>query len=912
MTVNICQRVSAEVEEPSVDQSADESIIETFTVSDVLEKMERPCNIGKETQTESICYQTSHVVKDKTESGTIIGDWTEGFSDEETENESTINFEKSEFSEGSFDSQFEVLMNAFQKEEKDRNEDLLADEDDVHALYDPETIAHMGNVILSDEPILIQEKVQSDSQREEGKESLFESSPHTLGVTILLICCFMIRFRLPDEAVSYLLRIMACLLPHGHKLMGSLYHFRNFLRKYSKDILPSIYYHCNFCYEHVEKKSKVCSGCGKSLLHSGSVAYFVQLKLVSQLSALWKNPTFCHFVRNHRFEHMKSNTAQNLSDIYDGELYQTFYKNNGILSDKNNLSFSLNTDGAPLFKSSSVSIWPVYLLVNELPIAQRKKRHFSLFYGVWIASKKPQMWSFLRPLFDELKHLESNGHQFSDYADQSFISKSILLTCTCDLPARAIVYNCNQFNGEYSCWYCLQRGETYHHNTGGISHIFPLQKTDPKGPPRTKDSVIKDVETAVINIRNRITRSTVNGHKGKFWFLYLSYFDPIHSCVIDYMHGICLGIMKQLLTLWFDKKYKDDTFSYFHAREKVNAHLRKIKPAMFVTRIPRALDDLSHWKSSEYRNFLLFWGIPLMKDVLHSQYFIHFCLIARSVFLLSKEGVTLQEVSEAESALLLFVEMYETLYGRRFMTLNLHQLLHLSDCVRQTGPLYVNNCFIFEDLNGFIIKHIHGTQGIDTQITNIISLLKVPPILFDKFCADSVDEEISLLYSELLDSVAGRQKIDDDIEPGVRSIGSAVFKTLTREEIDSLMKYGVRDSNVKEFQRVNMYKKGFYVYASGYGRLQKRQQSIVTCKVGNEFRFCEVIAFLQIESLQNTLNVAKVKHFKSKHMLGHIWEVTKTEETDFIPINCILNVNNLVFVEDKQYICPSPNRYDRD
>lgn len=52
-----------------------------------------------------------------------------------------------------------------------------------------------------------------------------------------------------------------------------------------------------------------------------------------------------------------------------------FFENNGILSNENNSSFSLNTDGAPLFKSSSVSIWPVYMLVSELPRLDFKQKN---------------------------------------------------------------------------------------------------------------------------------------------------------------------------------------------------------------------------------------------------------------------------------------------------------------------------------------------------------------------------------------------------------------------------------------------------------------------------------------------------------------------------------------------------------
>lgn len=815
-----------------------------------------------------------------------------------------------------FDEQFDEILSAFHKEAKLRDSDLLANEDDFSSTYtefDGIEIEHIGQII-SDEILQTCSKEEEEIKiKDQSEIPLFENSRHSVGVVVLLICCFVIRFHLPDEAVSYLLKFMTCILPHCNRLMGSLYHFRNFIKRFTCHALPNIIFHCNYCYTVVEKHSKQCPSCKKSLTQTGAMAYFLQIKLVSQLTSLWKNPDFSNSVRKHRFQHYKHNFKSKLSDIYDGNLYKKFFENNGILSNENNLSFSLNTDGAPLFKSSSVSIWPVYMLINELPLSQRKRRQNALLYGVWISNKKPQMWSFFKPLFSEMQYLESSGHSFIDSDGNSFLCKCILLTCTCDLPARALVYNCNQFNGEYSCWFCLQKGETHKHETGGISHIFPYDEANPKGPPRSKESIKRDTQSAVQKVLNNESKFTVNGHKGKFWFMYLKHFDPVKSCVIDYMHGVCLGTVKQMLTLWFDKKNKSKEFSFFHLRNQVNDMIRNIKPAIFVTRIPRSLDEIAHWKSSEYRNFLLYWGIPILEGILSGPYFVHFCLLARSIFILSKEGISNEELETVEKALLLFVDQYQYLYGKQYLTLNQHQLVHLVECVRETGPLFVNNCFIFEDLNGFIVKHIHGTQGVDTQLTNIINMLKVPPIMYNIFLKDSADEQILSLYNELTDSVTGRHKYEDEIENGIKPIGSANVKVLTPKELTLASKFGIIEKEVKVFSRIDMYRKGFYVYSKGYERLQKRQQNVVTCAISGEMQFCTVIAFYQcLRRNQEPINLALVNYFKKIQSVGCVWQVECPENLDMIPISCITNVNNIVKAHGKTYICPSPNRYDRD
>ena len=53
-----------------------------------------------------------------------------------------------------------------------------------------------------------------------------------------------------------------------------------------------------------------------------------------------------------------------IRDIYDGSEYQ---KHSGFLSSKFNVSLLLNTDGVQVFSSSKKEVWPIWLVINELP-----------------------------------------------------------------------------------------------------------------------------------------------------------------------------------------------------------------------------------------------------------------------------------------------------------------------------------------------------------------------------------------------------------------------------------------------------------------------------------------------------------------------------------------------------------------
>lgn len=195
------------------------------------------------------------------------------------------------------------------------------------------------------------------------------------------------------------------------------------------------------------------------------------------------------------------------------------------------------------------------------------------------------------------------------------------------------------------------------------------------------------------------------------------------------MHGVLLGVQKLLLELWFLPKFGKENFNFQDKQELVDKRLLGIKPTLNITRLPRSILDLKYWKASEYRSFLLYFGGPVLHDILDKDRFRHYLLLVNSMHILLKFGSTHNDINRAEEMLTKFCELFADLYDVRFMRLNVHQLLHLPDSVRTLGPLYTHSCFSFEDKNGVLLKMIRGTQNIDNQIVTGVSFIQKLPEL---------------------------------------------------------------------------------------------------------------------------------------------------------------------------------------
>lgn len=782
--------------------------------------------------------------------------------------------------------------------------ELRGQREEVVIDSDIEFDAEIEDDLFFDAVELEEPSLESDKNCDFDNHLLYPDSHITIGAFMLLIALFITKHNLVSDAVHQLLNIFAYILPHGNKVCSNIYSYK----MYFKDLKNPLQYHyfCPQCLGCVvDKTAAECpyNFCKKSF-RGIQLPYFLEIPVIEQVKSFFSQAGFFSSLQG-RFKRKRNQMTY--EDIYDGEIYRNLFDNNGPLSKHENISFVLNTDGAPVFKSSNVSIWPLFLTINELDIKQRMKAENMLLAGLWFGAVKPAMCTFLKPFVETMKAF-AKGIECTSPDRGTFSCRAFLLSATADLPARALLCNCVQYNGSFGCWKCLQKGETAARGRGH-THIFPFQQNNPKGPPRSNENVLLDAQAVIDSAR---INYSVNGVKGPSWLSFCPKFDIVNGISIDYMHGVLLGVQKLMLRLWFTKEFASKPFSFFSKLSIVDCRLFRIRPTLDIKRIPRSIEkDMKYWKASEFQNFLLFYALPVLNDILDRERFLHYALLVQAIFILLKFGSSECDLQKADKMLLHFCDKFRTLYDQSFVTLNVHQLVHLVDNVRQLGPVYSHSCFPFEDKNGLLLKMVRGTQNIDQQIVTGISFVQKLPEL-KRSCVEKGSKMDILCDMIEHPNVLKRGR---QLREGIHVLGGLKTRVLKVDEFQALGLFlGVPPltDTFQVFNRLELHSS--IIYGIEYARMIKRDNSTIRFKSAASKRYGKVRFFFLLEESNKDVAVAVVECLDciaSTLQVGHIFPVTTTKTVEIIKLETIECLCMMVeFQGDNMFVCEFPNRYD--
>lgn len=405
----------------------------------------------------------------------------------------------------------------------------------------------------------------------------------------------------------------------------------------------------------------------------------------------------------------RERASDSLSDIDDGKLYKKLYETNKV---DEFLTLTMNIDGASIFKSVSGSMWPVQFYLNFLPPAIRYLAKNIIVTTIFYGNHKPDISKLIFPL---AKELDNNQHQISVQTSDNLIVnfRLCILLISCDLPARAALQNFIGPNGKFGCLYCHHTGVPIT-NLSGKSKTIRFIKLSEEIKLRTHCETVKSSIA--------LKETPMNGVKGISAALMLSDIDIIHSFPIDFMHGIALGVMKELIEIWLGKKrLSNPPYPYFklkpNQREILKNRILDLKPPLTWHRKPRSILEVANFKASELLTFMWFYLRYTLPGLLPTKIIKHFELLSAAVYILCQDTIKPTEQKMACDMLNNFADEFENIYGKGAITMNIHLLRHYFQMITNCGPLWSYSLFGFENNIGSLKKLVHGNTDVLEQIS---------------------------------------------------------------------------------------------------------------------------------------------------------------------------------------------------
>ncbi|XP_041774272.1 uncharacterized protein LOC121594719 [Anopheles merus] len=382
-------------------------------------------------------------------------------------------------------------------------------------------------------------------------------------------------------------------------------------------------------------------------------------------------------------------------------LYIIIYRNIEPRDDPFKLDVSV--DGLPLHKGGPTQVWPILVKAVDLP-----KLPLMLVAAYSGHTKPSSVEEFLRPLVNDFNIIQRGGLTIGDKTLQFRVRNFIA-----DTPARAFILATTNHNGYDSCLKCTCHGEWCEE---GKKIIF--------------DSVDAPLRTDE-GFRGRVI---LNHHQE--WrtpLEELDNFDLVDNAPTSEREHLCDEGCTRFMQrgFMFGKFPRNKKWTPLQM-EAASKFLMQTKLPTEIHRSFRLLRYHAFWKATEWRSYLHYASVVVLKDLVDPIAYGHFLLYFSAVTIFSTkfhQHLWLR----ARDYLRIFVKNFGQVYGRKYLTSNIHLLVHIYKDVEKFGALDDFSAYATENfLQNFPRWVRAGTKCVE-QIANrssdlmSLDLVATPP-----------------------------------------------------------------------------------------------------------------------------------------------------------------------------------------
>ena len=234
-------------------------------------------------------------------------------------------------------------------------------------------------------------------------------------------------------------------------------------------------------------------------------------------------------------------------------------------------------------------------------------------------------------------------------------------------------------------------------NHGQSMNVIVVSWKLRQATPQSKVILVSDIPFIIYCIFTSIDPLCARCSLGSCPLTKLKYFSFDHSILFDSLHTLYLGVFKRLCLLLFSKARNDrrQRWSLYNKINSIDEGLANVKIPTTTSRRFRTIREITRFKANEFRS-LMHHGSTVLLQAMLPKYRRHFALLLAAVNTASKDIIRTSDIAVIEATSKRFVEQWQEIFGLRYMSSNIHSLLHLHESVAFMGPLYMYSTFNFE------------------------------------------------------------------------------------------------------------------------------------------------------------------------------------------------------------------------
>lgn len=391
----------------------------------------------------------------------------------------------------------------------------------------------------------------------------------------------------------------------------------------------------------------------------------------------------------------------NVSEKSVGEFYyfgiEQKLKNtvNVDLHDSSILEVMVHIDGISPFKSSSVTVWPILCKVYT------KKDHYEPFtVAVFAGDGKPESAEeYLCDFVKEINQLQKSGILIQNRLFQLRIKYFI-----CDSPARSFVKCIVGHCAFAACERCKVRGI----KVDGVTVFLDTnaEKITDAGFRSFEDPECHTSPSLLMQIQPPI--------------------NIVQQFILDPMHLLYLGCTKRFLEYLLKSDTRHTVRLSASLKSELSRRTKSINsdiPEEFPRKM-RCTSDYAKYKAVEFKFFALYAAPIVLNKLVSDEIYNSFMLFTTACRLMSCSD-PLPHLPMARRYFKQFVDTAPQIYGSSFVSLNVHNLIHLCDDVETT-------CCNFNELSAFCFESYLGS---------VSSMLRSPTHIVTQYCRRVLEKE---------------------------------------------------------------------------------------------------------------------------------------------------------------------------